>query len=139
MGTVGSNVIFAIGATGVNKTLGQFAAVGAAILGVAKAVKNTVNEAEKFRMAFDRLSEAALSGLPAEPPATGEWEYQLSLPPEAAGSGYDHVTVDWNPHGHIPEGVYNVPHFDFHFYVIDSTARNAITAVGVALSRTSTS
>ncbi len=82
-----------------------------------------------------RMSEQALSGLPAEPPASGEWEYQLALPAEAAGSGYDHVTVDWNPHGHIPEGVYNVPHFDFHFYVIDSAARNAITAVGDDLAR----
>jgi hypothetical protein len=23
---------------------------------------------------------------------------------------------DWNSHGHEPEGVYNLPHFDFHFY-----------------------
>ncbi|GGO77911.1 hypothetical protein GCM10011348_08550 [Marinobacterium nitratireducens] len=83
-----------------------------------------------------RLSEKALSGLPAEPPVSGgEWEYQLALPREAAGSGYDHVTVDWNPHGHIPEGVYNVPHFDFHFYVIDADTRNAITAVGDDLER----
>lgn len=78
-----------------------------------------------------RLSEAALSGLPA----SGEREYQLSLPKEAAGTGYDHVTVDWNPHGHIPEGIYDKPHFDFHFYVIDTEQRNAITAVGEDLER----
>lgn len=82
-----------------------------------------------------RLSEAALSGLPQEIPPHGEWEYELALPAEAAGTGYKHVTVDWNPAGHIPEGVYNVPHFDFHFYAIDSAARNAITAVGEDLER----
>lgn len=25
---------------------------------------------------------------------------------------------DWNPEGHIPDGVYNVPHFDFHAYLV---------------------
>lgn len=82
-----------------------------------------------------RLTEAALSGLPAELPPPGVQEFELSLPAEAADTGYDHVTVDWNPHGHIPEGVYDKPHFDFHFYVIDSTTRNAITAVGDDLAR----
>lgn len=78
-----------------------------------------------------RLSEAALSGLPT----TGEWEYQLSLPMEAAGTGYNHVTLDWNPHGHIPQGIYDKPHFDVHFYVIDTEQRKSITAVGEDLER----
>ncbi|MGR7921391.1 hypothetical protein CGX12_09530 [Zobellella denitrificans] len=78
-----------------------------------------------------RLSEAALSGLPTD----GEREYLLSLPPQAAGTGYDHVAVDWNPHGHIPPGIYDKPHFDFHFYVIDAEQRNAITVVGEDLER----
>jgi hypothetical protein len=30
---------------------------------------------------------------------------------------YHFVLFDWNPQGHIPEGVYDVPHFDFHFYI----------------------
>lgn len=25
--------------------------------------------------------------------------------------------VNWNPHGHIPPGVWNKPHFDVHFYM----------------------
>ncbi|NVK40609.1 MAG: DUF5602 domain-containing protein [Oceanospirillaceae bacterium] len=95
----------------------------------------TLDEQGQAKTLGIRMSEAALSGLPAEPPATGEWEYQLSLPAEASVTGYNHVTVDWNPHGHIPEGVYNVPHFDFHFYAIDSASRNAITAVGEDLAR----
>jgi hypothetical protein len=27
------------------------------------------------------------------------------------------VLMNWNPHGHMPEGVYNTPHFDVHFYI----------------------
>ncbi|MFC6670373.1 hypothetical protein [Marinobacterium aestuariivivens] len=42
--------------------------------------------------------------MPAELPPPGVQEFELSLPAEAAATGYDHVTVDWNPHGHIPEG-----------------------------------
>lgn len=77
------------------------------------------------------LTEAALTGLPTEPPAGADgWEYVLPLPREAAATGYDHVGLDWNPHGHIPPGVYTVPHFDFHFYMISEEARAKITAHG---------
>jgi hypothetical protein len=27
------------------------------------------------------------------------------------------VLLNWNPHGHMPEGVWNTPHFDVHFYI----------------------
>lgn len=27
------------------------------------------------------------------------------------------VLMNWNPHGHMPEGVWNTPHFDVHFYM----------------------
>lgn len=27
------------------------------------------------------------------------------------------VLFNWNPMGHIPPGIYNVPHFDVHFYI----------------------
>ncbi len=78
-----------------------------------------------------RLSAAALSGLPAEEPDNlPGWEYILELPVESSSTGYDHIGVDWNPHGHIPQGVFDRPHFDFHFYLIDRDARSKITAVG---------
>jgi len=83
-----------------------------------------------------RLDEAALSGLPSEPPAGAEgFAYSLELPAEAAGMGYDRIVFDWNPHGHVPPGVYDVPHFDFHFYLIGEDATNKITAVGEDLER----
>ncbi len=83
-----------------------------------------------------KLSEAALAGLPASPPAGQDgWEHVLVLPKEAKRAGYTHVGLDWNPKGHQPPGVYDVPHFDFHFYMIDPAERAKITAVGEDLAR----
>jgi hypothetical protein len=85
-----------------------------------------------------RMSEAALKGLPAETPGHGPaWEYRLELPEEAAHTGYDHITVDWNPHGHLPPGVYDAAHFDFHFYLINAAERDRITLEGDDLARAS--
>ncbi len=41
---------------------------------------------------------------------------------------YTHGYLDWNPQGHIPVGIYDKPHFDFHFYIISNEARMAIGA-----------
>ncbi|MBI2999195.1 MAG: DUF5602 domain-containing protein [Deltaproteobacteria bacterium] len=78
------------------------------------------------------LSETALSGLPSAEP---EYEYMLPLPKEAEVTGYNHIAVNWNPKGHPPPGVYTVPHFDFHFYLISPEERNKITATGDDLER----
>ena len=47
-----------------------------------------------------------------------ETEFILDLPPALFLPPYDHFVMNWNPHGHEPAGVYDVPHFDFHFYFI---------------------
>ncbi|RNI29190.1 hypothetical protein EFB08_07140 [Rufibacter latericius] len=52
--------------------------------------------------------------------------YMLSLPPQAEQTLYDHVMLDWNPQGHEPPGLYNVPHFDLHFYMIPEAEVAAI-------------
>jgi len=78
------------------------------------------------------LTAGVLSGLPDTMPTT---EYALSLPPEAAATAFTHFAANWNPKGHIPEGVYDVPHFDFHFYVISPEVRARITATGDDLAR----
>lgn len=39
---------------------------------------------------------------------------------------FDHIGLNWNPHGHEPEGVFNVPHFDIHFYMISIAEQLAI-------------
>jgi hypothetical protein len=60
------------------------------------------------------LSEDALAGLPTDTSA-GHTMLNLAIP-AADGLPYAFVSVGWNPNGHEPEGLFTVPHFDFHFY-----------------------
>jgi hypothetical protein len=78
------------------------------------------------------LTESALTGLPdAHAPgavhAEGHMTFEtvLSLP---AGNptAFRHVLMNWNPGGHEPPGIYDTPHFDFHFYNIENAERLAI-------------
>ena len=39
---------------------------------------------------------------------------------------YQFVELNWNPQGHEPPGIYDLPHFDFHFYTISLEKRNTI-------------
>jgi hypothetical protein len=75
------------------------------------------------------FTEAALSGLPAEPPPGAEGT-ELSLNFPAQAGAFKHVMLNWNPHGHPPAKVYDVGHFDFHFYTITEAERVGITAKG---------
>jgi hypothetical protein len=36
---------------------------------------------------------------------------------------FKHAWLNWNPSGHPPPGIYNLPHFDFHFYTVTSQER----------------
>jgi Domain of unknown function (DUF5602) len=79
------------------------------------------------------LTAAALEGLPGPhspggirmPDGHHMYEFVLEMP-EGNPTPYRHALIDWNPAGHEPAGVYNVPHFDFHFYTITDAARRAI-------------
>jgi hypothetical protein len=50
----------------------------------------------------------------------------VPLPAAARAAGYDHVMLDWMPHGHAPDGLFGVPHFDVHFYMTSEAERLAI-------------
>ena len=77
------------------------------------------------------FSEAALSTLPKEPPPGGEGtEVSLALPTQAARTAFKHIGLNWNPKGHPPEKIYDVAHFDFHFYMISEQERDGITVKG---------
>lgn len=39
---------------------------------------------------------------------------------------FDHIGLNWNPNGHEPAGVFDVPHFDIHFYMISVEEQLAI-------------
>jgi len=41
---------------------------------------------------------------------------------------FDHIGLNWNPHGHEPEHIFDVPHFDIHFYMISVEEQMAIPA-----------
>jgi len=94
-----------------------------------------------------RISEAALESLPAEPnthsrcfdkngngqidghdECLGDYEMDLELPAGSAiaGSPFRWIALNWEAHGHSPPGVYDVPHFDFHFYMVDRESVRAI-------------
>jgi hypothetical protein len=77
------------------------------------------------------FTETAFAGLPEPEPNMKEMpEYTLRMPAEAAATPIDHVGLNWNPKGHDPSGLYDVPHFDLHFYTITPKERGQITAQG---------
>lgn len=78
------------------------------------------------------LSEHALDGLPNEHDTHARMvhgshtvESVLTLP-AGHGTPFDHVLMNWNPGGHEPPGLYDLPHLDFHFYAISLADRLAI-------------
>ena len=48
------------------------------------------------------------------------YEHVIPLPDAVARRGdvpFKWILLNWNPAGHIPPGIYDVPHFDVHFYI----------------------
>jgi hypothetical protein len=79
-----------------------------------------------------RLTERALFRLPGPHDAGavhihGDPSFATMLEmPAGAATPYRHVYLTWNPNGHEPPGIYDVGHFDFHFYMVDNDVRLAI-------------
>ena len=73
------------------------------------------------------FGEAALAGLPAV-----SKEYLLTLPAEAASTPFKEIAVNWQANGHPPPGIFDKPHFDFHFYMMDENGRNAVVPSNAA-------
>lgn len=68
--------------------------------------------------------------LPTDPENFAANTFVLKLHQKAKESTpFDHITVNWEPNGHEPPGIYNVPHFDLHFYKISIASQLAITPV----------
>lgn len=75
------------------------------------------------------LGEGVFGGLPDLADAPDEEAFvlrDLALP-EGNPTPFRLASIDWNPRGHVPP-MYTLPHFDFHFYLIDVPARDAIEA-----------
>lgn len=60
-----------------------------------------------------RISEDALNGLD-----TATKVHEFTMISEGSATPFKYVTLDWNPHGHAPTMIFDVPHFDMHFYTM---------------------
>jgi hypothetical protein len=77
-----------------------------------------------------KMSEKSLENLPSGSHGNHtSHEYILKLPKQAEITPFTHIVVDWAPDGHDPQGVYDLPHFDFHFYTISEVERQQISGL----------
>jgi hypothetical protein len=63
--------------------------------------------------------------LDVETECHGDHAFTISLLDVLAKSPETHfkwIGLDWNPMGHVPPGVYDLPHFDVHFYTASREA-----------------
>lgn len=84
---------------------------------------------------------------PMDPPSDGRYDVPVDVADPAKGvawhcCGYEviaglpdsalrmtpfrEVILNWNPQGHVPPGIYSVPHTDFHFYFMTDADRLSI-------------
>jgi hypothetical protein len=74
------------------------------------------------------LAMASVEGAPVDAPMAWPPATVAVVQMPAASSqrgGLDHMTMYWEPMGHTP-ATYQVPHFDFHFYLVPDSRRQAI-------------
>jgi hypothetical protein len=66
------------------------------------------------------LNDAALNSVPVGQPSDHMSPANNLVIPvsDKAGVPFKSIMVNWNSSGHEPDGVYDKPHFDFHFYTI---------------------
>lgn len=101
--------------------------------GVARAWVSVNKQGEPLSVGVN-ISERAIGSLMEEAEKNHEQEeehaehqiFTLQLPKQAESTLYDHFTLDWNPHGHPAPGIYDLPHFDIHAYMISEEERLAI-------------
>lgn len=88
--------------------------------GIARAYVKENREGEPIEVGLN-LSAKALENLPHH-----HADFVLPFHPNKGKRFYDHVFIGWAPEGHEPPGVYDLPHFDVHFYLTSIEDREAI-------------
>jgi hypothetical protein len=73
------------------------------------------------------IDDAAMASLNRDGNSHGN-SVSLPMPEQAGSSIFTHGLLNWNPLGHPLQGVYDVPHFDYHFFTISEASRLAIPA-----------
>lgn len=69
------------------------------------------------------FTETALVNLTTDSMGT---RYALSLPSQSSAIAINHIEVDWETYGHEPKGIYTLPHFDFHFYMVTTQEQTGV-------------
>lgn len=88
-------------------------------------IEAVVSQAGETQSLAVVLNESALQGLPM--PASGPGpEFVIPLPSGLTGNVFDHATLNWQPNGHAPVGMYDKPHFDVHWYLVTMAERAAM-------------
>lgn len=83
---------------------------------------NKTNEPLRVAIAIDA---AAMASLNRGHGNTHNNSVSLPMPEQANSSIFTHGLLGWNPIGHPLQGVYDLPHFDYHFFVISEADRLA--------------
>jgi hypothetical protein len=81
------------------------------------ALEGLPTDGSDFHHCFDKNQDGAVDRATE---CLHSFEYVLPLPDAVARRKdvpFKWVLLNWNPHGHIPHGVYDTPHFDVHFYM----------------------
>ena len=68
---------------------------------------------------FDGLPKPVAGAMP-------DVAYALPMPVKGPRTVVDHVVINWEAVGHPPPHVYDVPHFDFHFYLVSRAAQEKV-------------
>lgn len=71
------------------------------------------------------IDGSSISSLPSDANSR-DTSFVVPLPQKAIDiTPFNFIEVDWNPHGHPPVGIYDIAHFDFHFYMVPKTEVDA--------------
>lgn len=85
----------------------------------------TINSADQPLLVGLQFTADALAGLDND-----EHEhFPLEFPDAIDQTAFEWLGLDWEPHGHGPPRVYDVPHFDIHFYLMPEDEVNEIPAI----------
>lgn len=82
-----------------------------------------VDKADKPLRVAIAIDNAAMAGFDRTGVNAHGNSVSLSMPARANSSIFTHGLLNCNPIGHPLQGVYDVPHFDFHFFTILEEAR----------------
>jgi len=72
------------------------------------------------------ITDDALNSVPGDDGSGGHSHHNnfvLEFHSKASATPFKHLWLNWNPAGHPPVNIYTKPHFDLHFYLVESDVR----------------